>query len=116
MRRQSFHILLIALAMLSASCRSGPRKIPEKKMIRIYADMLVADQWLLDNGSERKTADTTLFYEPVFRKYGYTTEDYQYSLHHYLKNAEKFDRMVDKVMETLEERKKCLENQLSSDQ
>lgn len=116
MRRLSVHILLIALAMLLASCQGGPRKIPEKKMIQIFADMLMADQWILTNVSERRTADTSLFYEPIFRKYGYTTEDYQYSMHHYLKNTLKFDKMVDKIEETLEERKKCLENQQSSDQ
>lgn len=115
MRRLPLYVLLV-LTVILASCRQGPRKIPARTMVQIYADMLMADQWILENTSERRTADTSLFYEPIFNKYGYSTEDYQYSLHQYLKKPDKFDKLVTKVNDNLEERKKCLENQLSSDQ
>lgn len=52
-------------------------------MTDIYVDLFLADQWLRENPSKRDIADTTLFFEPVFRKYGYSFKDYNASLDYY---------------------------------
>jgi len=80
--------LAVMLALLSCSGRGG-RIIPASKMSKIYADMVIADQWIR---TENKTlqADTSLVYEPIFRKYGYTTEDYRKSVSHYLRKPGDF--------------------------
>ena len=45
-------------------------------MAEIYAEMYVLDQWLDENRSLRREADTSLVYAPVLDKYGYTYDDY----------------------------------------
>ena len=85
-------LLLIPLA----GCHREGKMIPRSDMARIYADMLVADQWLNDNRKIRKQADTTLFYEPIFERYGYTTADYTYSVRRYMKDPERFARILKK--------------------
>ena len=77
------HILLLAVlaAALLFSCgKSGEKVIPVSKMRLIYKDMLLADQWLESQPSLYQKADTSLFYEAIFSKYGYTLADYQNSV------------------------------------
>ena len=83
----------LALILLLTCCGGRARIIPRATLANIYADMFLADQWLADHSSERKTADTTLFYDPIFARYGYTFEDYDYSVKHYLKDPERFSKI-----------------------
>ena len=88
------HMLpVLLLACLLASCSGRPRIIPRSVMTDIYADMFLADQWLSDHPSERVSADTMLFYDPILQRYGYTFEDYDASVRYYLKDPEKFSRV-----------------------
>lgn len=100
------HILALC-AVLSflagCSCR-GPKVIPRGKMAEIYADMLVADQWVLDNPGTRAKADTSLVYEPIFNRYGYTTEDYRASVGYYMKDPERYSRILRSTTEILDEK------------
>ena len=73
-------------------------------MAEIYADMLVADQWVLDNPGTRTKADTSLVYEPIFNSYGYTTEDYRASVGYYMKDPERYSRILRSTTEILDER------------
>lgn len=116
-------LAVVVLASLSLGSCHG-KYIPASKMSRIYADMLMADQWLEANPAQKAVADTALVYEPIFRRYGYTTEDFDRTVSHLLYNPEKYRRiMVDaqtilqKRLDKLkEEESKCLERELSSDQ
>ncbi|MBR5906690.1 MAG: DUF4296 domain-containing protein [Bacteroidales bacterium] len=88
------HILpAVLLVCLLASCSGKPRIIPRNEMTDIYAEMFLADQWLADHPSERKRVDTMLFYDPIFERYGYTFEDYDASVKHYLKDPERYSRI-----------------------
>ncbi|MCR5326418.1 MAG: DUF4296 domain-containing protein [Bacteroidales bacterium] len=93
MRRFRHILLLLVLAGLFASCASRPHIIPRRVLTDIYAEMFLADQWLNDHKTERSRADTMLFYDPIFRRYGYTFEDYDASVRHYLKDPEKFSKV-----------------------
>ena len=99
--------ILAALAVLfflvGCSC-NGPRVIPRGKMAHIYADMLLQDQWVLDNHSIRSQADTSLMYEPIFESYGYTTEDYRASVAHYMNDAERYSRILRKTVDILDKK------------
>ncbi|MBR3075623.1 MAG: DUF4296 domain-containing protein [Bacteroidales bacterium] len=86
-------VFAVLLTLLLCSCGGRPRIIPRSTMTDIYAEMLLADQWLADHPSHRKDLDTLLFYDPIFRRYGYTFEDYDASVQHYLKDPEKFSRV-----------------------
>ena len=96
-------IALCAVLSFLAGCSCGGSKvIPRGKMAEIYADMLVADQWVLDNPGTRSKADTSLVYEPIFNSYGYTTEDYRASVGYYMKDPERYSRILRNTTEILE--------------
>ena len=92
--RSCRHIfILLLLAGLFASCAGKPRIIPRRVLTDIYAEMFLADQWLNDHKTERSRADTMLFYDPIFKRYGYSFEDYHASVRHYLNDPEKFSKV-----------------------
>lgn len=93
MRRCRHIFLLLLLAGLFASCAGKPRIIPRRVLTDIYAEMFLADQWLNDHKTERSRADTMLFYDPIFKRYGYSFEDYDASVRHYLNDPEKFSKV-----------------------
>lgn len=94
MRMRAVHVLcVLALLCTIASCTGHRRIIPRGIMADIYADMFLADQWLSDHPGERKRVDTMLFYDPIFKRYGYSFEDYDASVKHYLKDPEKFSKI-----------------------
>ena len=95
MRLRWAHIVVLA-AVLAMVCGCGRRArvIPPEKLSRIYHDMFLADQWLRDHPGARKNADTTLVFDPIFRRYGYTFEDYDRSVHYYLDRPEEYAKIL----------------------
>ena len=85
-------IVLIALTLVCCGRRS--RVIPAATLSDIYVDMFMADQWVAQNSRARKTADTSNFYAPIFDKYGYTVEDYDASVKHYLRKPDKYAKIL----------------------
>lgn len=71
--------------------------------------MFVVDQWMVDNAGKHQMPDTTLYYEPVFNKYGYNTDDYLHSVDHYLSDPERFSRILDKSVRILKEKQAGIE-------
>lgn len=99
------HIALVLLVISAlAACSRGAKKIPKSKMADIYAEILVTDQWINNNYSYRKLADTSLVYAPILRKYGYTVEDYMYSVELYMNDSERFSRILRTTAERLDKR------------
>lgn len=78
--------------------------IPRGDMAEIYAEMLMADQWIIENTKTRTQADTSLVYEPIFQRYGYDTEDYRASVAHYMKDPERYSRILRETAEILDAR------------
>lgn len=89
-------VLTVALALLCA-CGHRTRVIPEKKLVRIYHDMFLADQWLRDHPDARTEADTTLLFDPIFHRYGYTFEDYDRTVQYYLDHNERYVKILNQV-------------------
>ncbi len=98
MKRLSSYILaLLAAVALFFSCeKKSGRIIPENKLAGIYVDMLVLDEWIKLEALSR-VADTSVVYEPIFNRHGYTTEDYLASVDHYLNDPVKFAKIFKKV-------------------
>jgi len=96
--------LFLALVLLSLGGCKSHRIIPKKDMVEIYADMFIADQWVGNDRARNRHADTTLLYEPIFRKYGYDTEDFRESVNYYLKDPERYARMLKKTAAKLQAR------------
>lgn len=63
--------------------------------------MYVLDQWLDDNRSLRREADTSLVYAPVLDKYGYTYDDYLNSVDVYMKDPTRYSRILRRTSEIL---------------
>jgi len=94
MKASVCHILTaLLLGLLLVSCSGKGRIIPRDIMADIYADMFIADQWLNDNSGERSKVDTSLFYDPIFERYGYTFEDYDATVKKYMEDPEKFSKV-----------------------
>lgn len=95
-------VLTLALMVLTViSCDREGRVIPVRKMEKIYREMLLADQWLAENPGKKDMADTTWFYEPIFKKYGFSLKDYQKSVGHYLNDPKRYAEMMDRVQKGL---------------
>ncbi len=101
------HILaaLAVVTIMFASCgKDGAEVIPRKKLAKIYAEMLVTDQWITSTAGVRQIADTSLVYEPILKKYGYTSEDYRKSVDKYMDDPERFSRIFRRSVEILDDR------------
>ena len=101
MRRAAHIIVLAALLAALCACSHRARLIPAEKLSRIYYDMFLLDQWIRDNPEERQVADTTLVFDPIFRRYGYSFEDYDYTLQYYLDRPDDFDEILQRTEERL---------------
>ena len=102
MRSRAAHIVLLLTALaLLAGCGHRGRVIPEKKLIRLYTDMFLADQWRRDHADARSALDTTLFFDPIFRRHGYTFEDYDRSVHFYLDRPEKYSKLLNRAADRI---------------
>ena len=104
--------LCLAVCVL-AGCSQRGKVISREDMVDIYADMLIADQWLDDQGSSYlRKSDTTMFYEPIFNKYGYTTEDFRNSVYRYLDDPERYSKLLKKVEAKLQARADVLQAEI----
>lgn len=101
--------VLLLLCVLLPSCGRRARIIPEDTLSDIFVDMLLADQWLELHPGARRTADTTLFYEPVFRNYGYSFKDFDASINHYLLEASDLEKILKKSEEKIKKEKDRLD-------
>lgn len=103
--RRHIALLLAAVLFVSVSCRRDEAEvIPRAKLSKIYAEMLVTDQWITATPGVRMIADTSLVYEPILEKYGYDSDDYRKSVDHYMNDPERFSRILRTSSELLDKR------------
>ncbi len=99
--RKALHIAALLLVAVMVSCR-GPRLIPREELEDIYYDMFLADQQIRDEVRLKRQADTMLVYEAVFNRYGYDTDDYLYTVRTYLKDPERFAKVLQNVSDRMQ--------------
>lgn len=105
--------LLGSFCLLSLfSCSREGKIIPEADMTEIYADMFLEDQWLTTFRKYRVMADTTLFYDPIFEKYGYDFDDFSRSVDYYVDHPEKYIKLMRKTEALLTKRRKPFEEEV----
>ena len=97
-------LILATLAACLLSCSRGGRTIPADKLADIYADMLILDQWARNNAAPARQADTSLVYEPIIRRHGYTVDDYVHTVEAYLRKPGEFANVFEQVRRTLQAR------------
>lgn len=115
---RGFRNILFLLFVLLAFCACGrkARVISKGDLVDILADMYVADQLVSQNSELRGIADTSFVYEPIFRKYGYSTEDYHATERYYMRDPNRYSRIVRKVIARLEKQTEVLRRQESIEQ
>lgn len=113
------HIIVFAacICMLLSCGQDKDKLIPRNKLAEIYAEMFVTDQWIVSTPSVRRMADTSLVYEPILEKYGYSSEDYRLSVEKYLDDPDRFSKILrtsveilDRKLEVLKEEKAKLDH------
>ena len=106
MKKYIRHILsLLALTFILVSCGGDRDKvIPRAKLAQMYAEMLITDQWIANAPGLRRDADTSLVYEPILQKYGYTSADYRKSVDKYMDDPERFSRILRATAGILDEK------------
>ena len=105
MRPSGYIFAALTAVFLLASCGGEKQKvIPRGKLAQIYAEMLMTDQWIMSNPGNRHAADTSLVYEPILEKYGYTSADYRKSVDAYMDDPERFSRILRTTSELLDKR------------
>ncbi len=107
-------ILLVGMTVMQ-SCGENKTIIKEDKLSRIIGEMYLADQYIEQSPQYRAQTDTMRLYDAIFRKYGYTGEDYRNSVEYYLKKGNTYKKIHYRAKEILQERenelKKILEIQ-----
>ena len=98
-------ILMFFLFLLFLAACSDRGVIPRAKMAEINADLFLVDEWFSQNQRYAAATDTSLVYEQVFQKYGYTGEDYVRSLDYYMLDSDRYIKVVKKSRQILEQRK-----------
>lgn len=102
--------LMMSAAVFFTSCGGdGHEVIPREDLAKIYAEMLMTDQWILNTPNVRIIADTSLVYEPILGKYGYDKEDYCKSVGYYMNDPERFSKILRTTVEILDADIKRLE-------
>ena len=115
MLRKTITAIVMTSILLLLSCSRNDRIIPKDVMSGIYYDIYMTDEAVNKEYKYRKMVDTMLLYEPIFKKYGYTTEDYIRSLHYYLARPDKFEDVFEDTKAMLERRKAQLESILEAE-
>lgn len=95
-----FFIALIFLS-ITASCARKARVIPKSKLEKIYMEMLLVDQWIGLEWSNTRVADTSVVYEQIFEKYGYTSNDYRKSVSYYMEDPDRFAKIFENISNAL---------------
>lgn len=75
-------ILLIITAVLAlASCAEKPKEIPPLVLEDMLADIVLTDSYVSSVVKPtRRAKDTIDYFTPIFKKYGYTIEDLDYTI------------------------------------
>lgn len=110
--RHTVIAVILILATLLTSCGKKKGIIPRDVMSEIYYDIYMADQAIKSKFIFKRMADTLMIYEPIFNRYGYTTEDYSRSVEYYLERPAKFEDIFEETKLKLEKRRAQLQNLL----
>lgn len=114
--KRGYVAIFAAVVFLLLTGCGRSRVIPEKEMVSLYVDMFLADQWLRDHPDEREIADTTLFFDPIFRSHGYTFGDYDKSIAYYVANPDVFSEIATRVTDELRRRIAVIQFSLQKEQ
>ena len=89
-------ILLLGISFLMTAC--GPKEIPDDKMADIIHDVFLVNAYYTQFQSGKIKTDSVDIYGPVLEKYGYTVEDFRYSIERMtLKKSSRISELIDEA-------------------
>jgi hypothetical protein len=101
-------ILLICFLSVFISCSQDNKQkiIPRKDLVNLMVDMHIADAIALNYNINEQFGglDSALLYNTVLNSYGYTKEQFVYTLNYYTKEPEKLTKIYDEVFTILSRR------------
>ena len=102
MLRDKFPFYIFIVIMALTGCSSSENDvIPSDKMSLIIADFYMSDQYIALEPAYKGEMDTTLLYETVTERYGYTFEDYLKAMEYYLQKGDMLKRIYTQAKERL---------------
>ena len=111
---RQFRIVITVLLLVAAVSGCHRTKvIPKGKFAEISAEMLLTDQWLRIHPEVDKTTDTALVYDPIFRRYGYTTDDYLKSENHYMREPQKYSKIMREAAKLIDKEIRLLDKKIA---
>ncbi len=93
------NLIVAALAVAVTAC--APHKIiPDDELALIFHDAFIANAYIT---TQRVQSDSLNIYEPIFARYGYTTEDVQYTIGNFSKRkSARLGDVVERAIDILE--------------
>ena len=99
-----------ALVLLLAAC-ARHKIIPDDKLAQIFHDAFLTNAYI---GSENVRTDSLRIYEPIFARYGYTTDDVHYTIGNFSKRkSARLGDVVERAIEMLEKEGKIYNQEVA---
>lgn len=96
-----FPCVLIVNLIITQSCNKEKGIIAEEKFATILSEMYLADQYIERTPQLRGQTDTLVVYEALFRKHGYTSDNYKKSVEYYLQKGDSYKKLHQQAREIL---------------
>lgn len=103
--------MLAIAVLLSCTCCHRSEVIPRSDMSKIYTDMFLLDMTIERQRNLSRAADTSRVYAAILEKYGYTEDDFLKSQEVYIKDANRYARMLKKSQARIESELKDLKKE-----
>jgi len=111
--RRFYSIFQIIVIIITTTSCSKKDIIPRKELPQILAEMYIADRALLSDPAKLRQADSLLVYEPILKKYGYTTKTLINTFNYYLPTPAKLKSSFMAARAILEKRLVEVQNQIA---
>lgn len=92
---------IILSIIIFTSC--GEDKIPKQKMSKIIAEIYITDRYINSNYELVRAMDSSFLYEPIFKKYGYSTKEFMNTIDYYVERPAKLKTIYLTAKQILED-------------
>ena len=107
-------LIRTALAVVTLLCTAACARhtiIPDDELAQIFHDAFLTNAYI---GSQNVRIDSLNIYEPIFARYGYTTEDVQYTIGNFSKRkSARLGDVVELAIDRLEEEGKRYDREVA---
>jgi hypothetical protein len=114
-----FGVVLCTLILISSSCSNSSKsgRIPESTIIKILADIHIADAISFSTKYRNmyRNNDSVTYYDHLFAKYNVTRVQFDSTISWYSGNPDKYDQLYDKVLDRLNRMSAGLNDKLRAD-